>query len=554
MRHTKRCNITTARQESNLQCKRAAAQRVREATIGNAMAQKHSGAAVVIQGGIRGYSARKSTAQTLLALEKEEAETKRKLQVELEKRRLTEEDQAARIRLIEHREQIRTQREAAADKQMYQINKFALAWAQAEAVSITDKAKQEAMQARLESLQSAINVEEQKAPVQLPDTDEIVQRLHAEKQEELISALETENANDHTVAAADRADELAAFGELANMDTSSIHQELESGKKLPNVKLSSSKATDPEQNVDNSPADIVDSIVRGEVDTAFEKLDINHDGVLTREEFGQGLRPSGQENVSSTIDSKMAHQNPPDEENSGFPLFGMPSMSMPSMSIPGMGFMSTKAGEPENSTETNATLEAVAAKLEAELEASKAKIQELEQKTVAAEKAAGLEAELQASKAKLQALEQNGTTGTTSAVKELENELRTAKLYIEQLQTNVEVAQGVIHSMDAKVQLPIPVSAPVQSFDELITRLRTESDIPMAAKKVCVHEASSKQTCTLEIAQEIISHFKGRDLEDVAFELHQALSSTDFEQLVSHIRPKMYQRRILQRIAAPTPR
>ena len=73
-------------------------------------------------------------------------------------------------------------------------------------------------------------------------------------------------------------------------------------------------------------------------------------------------------------------------------------------------------------------------------------------------------------------------------------------------------------------------------------RSRYEHRLPVQA------QAASEFKCPFDIACEIITHFKGRDLQDVGVALHGAMEKAEFDKMIKTIRPQMFQRKILARI------
>jgi len=141
-----------------------------------------------------------------------------------------------------------------------------------------------------------------------------------------------------------------------------------------------------------------------------------------------------------------------------------------------------------------------------------------------------------------------GPSGKSAA--ELEAELREANSHIVQLQKNIDVAQQVIAGMDeehsdAASSADLP---PVCSFDELLTRLRMQYDVPVNTKKEWVKDACTSFKCSSESGMALIGFFKGRDLEDVAVLLYAAMRADDFQGMLKTIRPTMYARRIEEKL------
>jgi len=166
----------------------------------------HAAAARVIQAMLRGHAARKAAFPKVMFAERTEAMAKRKADAQ----RLTQEEAAAHQQLIEHRQQLEEKRAADTGKQELEINKLALAWAQAEAQFITDQAAQEAVKARMASLEAAIKQEEEKS--EAPEEDNLVGKLQEQKVTELkAKQVAKQAAND----AVEKESEVAQYGSLA---------------------------------------------------------------------------------------------------------------------------------------------------------------------------------------------------------------------------------------------------------------------------------------------------------------------------------------------------
>ena len=143
-----------------------------------------------------------------------------------------------------------------------------------------------------------------------------------------------------------------------------------------------------------------------------------------------------------------------------------------------------------------------------------------------------------------------GETGKTTLELELEAELRKANAQISQLQSNIDVAQSVISDMDAAKtpMASVREMEAVNSFDELLTRLRTQSQAKASLKKAWVEQACETQKSSYASAVEVLNHFKGRDLQDVGVALYSTMQPKEFDDMIKTIRPQLFQRKILARI------